>query len=281
MSRPDPLEAVIDATPADRLRWALLEQGIDPAQFDLADDNTQPRTVVVRTPLRTAARGLLTMWWDVSAGRAAGLVAGSDDEMREAIAVLEALTATGPGDVPLAPPEDPLDPWSTIAATALRLGLMVRSRPLASGMRAIFAVRDWLTSENAVALGLLKSDRHVLRALVTYMDPDGRSGRPSAKLLAAGIGLTERTAARSLRRLRDAGLIQATVEPPTHRESSGMGTHSRVQIDARGARLDREGERASPGPLYRGERASSDTRGGLQRHKRGPPRAPQSSRKQY
>ena len=88
----DPLEVVIDATPAERLRWALIEQGHDPALFDLTDDDTRPATVVVRASLRAAARGLTAVWWDEETGKAAGFVAGTADNLREAIAVLEALT---------------------------------------------------------------------------------------------------------------------------------------------------------------------------------------------
>ena len=128
-SGPDPLEAVIDATPADRLRWALLEQGMDPVLLDIADDPAHQGTVVVRTTLATAVRGLIAVWWDASADEAIGLCAGSSHDKLEAVAVLKALTAGGPGDLPFAPPEDPFDPWTVIAGTAHRLGLRVRFRP--------------------------------------------------------------------------------------------------------------------------------------------------------
>ena len=58
------------ASPADRLRWALIEQGIDPEPLGRIDDAIEPGTVWVRasppTPLMviaaTAHRRGITVW---------------------------------------------------------------------------------------------------------------------------------------------------------------------------------------------------------------------------
>ena len=282
---PDPLEAVIDATPADRLRWALLEQGMDPALLDIADDPTHPRTVVVRTPLGTAVRrGLSAVWWDASKGEAVGQGAGSADELREVAAVLDALTAGGPGDLPLAPPEDPSDPWSVIIATAWRLRLKVRSRPLMMNkpdrnLSAIFAVRDWLASDDAAELGLKASDRAVLLALVTHMRRDGLGGRPGAKRIGAITGYSKQTAARALRRLRDAALIEPQVAHP-HFGNAQVWRLTEAFVatldGGDGAERERgplEASSEESGPPATQERASSDTEAGFP----GPPKASEST----
>jgi hypothetical protein len=216
-SGPDPLEVVIVPTSADRLGWALAEQGIDPALFDLADDDAQPATVVVRTPLRTATRGLISVSWDESEGRAVGVCAGTSGELLEAAAVLKALTATGPGDLPLAPPEDPLDPWSVIVATAHRLGLAVQSRPMNSGSRSmsvLFALRDWLESDAAAGVELKTSDTAVLMLLALHMDRNGQGAFPGVDRIARGVRLSPRTVETCLHRLRRASLIVPLVEHP-------------------------------------------------------------------
>jgi len=283
-SGPDPLEAVIDATAADRLGWALLEQGIDPVIFELADDLAHPGTVVVRTTLATAVRGLIAVWWDASVGEAIGLCAGSSHDKLEAAAVLKTLTARGPGDLPFAPPEDPFDPWTVIVAAAHRLGLKVRSRPLMMdkpnrNVSAIFAVRDWLASEDAAELGLKASDRAVLLALVTHMHRDGLGGRPGAKRIGAITGYSKQTAARALRRLRDAALIEPQVAHPHFGNAQVWRlTEAFVAMleGVGGAERERgplEASSDDSGPPATQEGASSDIGGGLPRT----PKAAESS----
>lgn len=211
---PDPLEAVIDATPADRLGWELIEQGIDPATFELADDHSHPGTVLVRATFRTAARGLISAWWDEPTGKAAGLAAGTVEEMQEAAAALDALTAAGgPGHLPLAPPEGPLDPSAVIAATAWRLGLALRFRPWAGsseGKVAFVKVRNRLARIPPAML--LPHLRPTLYLLASYADSDGSNAYPSAQTLGSELGIARSTVSGHLQQLEALGVIGSTGE---------------------------------------------------------------------
>jgi len=225
-SGPDPLEGVVNATPADRLGWALLEQGYDPALFDLADDDTRPATVVVRVPLRTATPGLGAVWWDGKAGEAVGRVEGTAEELREAIAVLVAMTAAGPGDLPNAPPEEPLDLLRVIVATAHRLGIVVRFRPRAmanGGRLAVNRVREYLPR---IPVGKLASHlRGTLVLLATFADPDGSNAYPSALTLAEILGLSRSTVSGHLRQLEALGVVPDTGE----RKSWTQHKHTKIR----------------------------------------------------
>lgn len=86
---------------------------------------------------------------------------------------------------------------------------------LAEGLgpaRPVFTVRRFLTE---TTLELTQLDRSVLGWIASFMDADdGDNGRPGVERLSRITGAHEKSVSRSLRRLRDLGLIVDSVDHP-------------------------------------------------------------------
>ena len=81
------LAAVVGLSAAERLAWALLEEGVNPEQFDLADLDDRATGWVGLPPID--GRGLIDVWWDDLAVGVLGLCVGTADDMRAAADELE------------------------------------------------------------------------------------------------------------------------------------------------------------------------------------------------
>ena len=154
---------------------------------------------------------------------------------------------------------------SSIVAAAHRLGIAVRSRSQMmakknNNLSVIFATRDWLASDGAPQFRA--TDRAVLLALVVHMKQNGTEGRPRVDRLAQIVGRKPGTVRKALYRLRDAGVIEATVKHP-HEGTAQVWRLSSAFLAILEVDSERSDVEDTSGPERSDENGAEVLRGGL------------------